>query len=1013
MAATMVDSLEVSVPSDFVLLQAIGGDVVLTNREMANRRESFCARHEAMHFLNASVDTASGVLSAYFARAAVLTDALDAKSSKNLNRLFRVVAASPTSRDFQPQFGCDTAFPPHDVDWRSVTGDLNYPAGRSEAPHLLAPFAALALPVWAAPSSARVSSNPVFAYFRSPLFVLPVSLDSLSSLILMWTAETSPNVDAQGTTQSKLLGSAVLYVNGVALTAGPGHAAPASGQPVRMIDLLPLGLLRAPPSVNVIAVRSYFEPSWGGTTVPDAPRLAVLLQALADGVGPPVLNISSGSTWSAWDATSFHNPTGDATGAAHWYHVGNEWLDTRFRPLGWESPGFDASAWAPAVPAPAFARPYYLDAAPPPAFLARSACAVTPLPDGSLLLDFGQELMGGPNLTFASATAGARLRVLLGEELRTDGSVYVPARSAMNYSAVWTLSGGAADAGILAHEFVQFRYAQLAPFAAGALPSLAPDGARAWVVQAPFGGDGTNPWENPCARSMPLVPARRNASHTHGKFSSSSAALDAVWALCAYTCVATALDVNVDSQTRQRDLCHVDALITAAGAYAVNPAAESTVAERSARFSLQNSSNIWASSFDFKASTVLIAALEHTETGTPALAAAAWAVDDSAIDSDSNPADFLSLQFLAGLRYSGDAHVGGLLRFPAGCGGSWSCDPLVDWPASTRDGYVMVNNSADAVRNGLAAAASRALAGLAAALGHAAASSRYAARADSLREAMLSVLLRVNGSESYFVDGADGDGASHAAVHSTIYAVAGAGVADAVLGAGPLPLAVELAAYLRRRDTGGSSCMTARYLVEALYRLGASDGTAADQALDLLSRSAYPSWGDMLANGATTTFEAWRLADKSNADLAHPWCSSPAVLIPRWLAGLQPLAPGWIRARAAPQPGDLAAFSLAAPTPRGMLAANFSQTAAVGVALALDVPPGTTAQVCLPPLQLPGSRGEVPPALPAAGDSLLVDGAPVVTQVLGRLLCTLADVDEGVHTVVRAAAVADFAARVV
>ena len=41
--------------------------------------------------------------------------------------------------------------------------------------------------------------------------------------------------------------------------------------------------------------------------------------------------------------------------------------------------------------------------------------------------------------------------------------------------------------------------------------------------------------------------------------------LEAVWNFTAYSIVSTSLDIDVDSQTRQRDLCHIDALITSLG----------------------------------------------------------------------------------------------------------------------------------------------------------------------------------------------------------------------------------------------------------------------------------------------------------------------------------------------------------------------------------------------------------------------------------------------------------------
>jgi len=179
----------------------------------------------------------------------------------------------------------------------------------------------------------------------------------------------------------------------------------------------------------------------------------------------------------------------------------------------------------------------------------------------------------------------------------------------------------------------------------------------------------------------------------------------------------------------------------------------------------------------------------------------------------------------------------------------------------------------DAIRNGIGAAALAGLGELAAWRGDGAAAARYAAMASSIRAAMLASMLRVDAGagEAFFVDGAPGGGVpnstAHAAVHSTLYAVAGAGAADVAVGdagdTGVAGLACRLAAYLARRDTGGASCMTARWHLEALFRLGVQCGTAADAAVDLLARETYPSWRFMMTNAsATMTLEAWAPGDK-------------------------------------------------------------------------------------------------------------------------------------------------------
>lgn len=238
------------------------------------------------------------------------------------------------------------------------------------------------------------------------------------------------------------------------------------------------------------------------------------------------------------------------------------------------------------------------------------------------LVDYGQEFDGGVNLTFAGATglpAGTKVEVLLGEQLLSDGSVMSPMRTSNNYDSVWTLAGDdSLDSGIVQHEFIQFRYAEvhvtlpntlLAYTAAGGrrkgsvdTPWLTTVTAMAWVVQHPVGGTGLNVYEQPCSTSTPnsvyTSTARPHNAVTGDStsvawFQSDNTMLNAVWNMTAYTAIVTTLDINVDSQTRQRDLCHIDALITNLEQYALFPTGDYSVQHRTIYVAYDNSTGVW------------------------------------------------------------------------------------------------------------------------------------------------------------------------------------------------------------------------------------------------------------------------------------------------------------------------------------------------------------------------------------------------------------------------------------
>ncbi len=86
----------------------------------------------------------------------------------------------------------------------------------------------------------------------------------------------------------------------------------------------------------------------------------------------------------------------------------------------------------------------------------------------------------------------------------------------------------------------------------------------------------------PAAPSTPLAT-----------WASGDPALDTVWAFCAYTIVATTLDVNVDGQTRERDVDVVDALNNALGQFHVLSPGDTSVPDRTLGEIFTNDTGGW------------------------------------------------------------------------------------------------------------------------------------------------------------------------------------------------------------------------------------------------------------------------------------------------------------------------------------------------------------------------------------------------------------------------------------
>jgi len=102
--------------------------------------------------------------------------------------------------------------------------------------------------------------------------------------------------------------------------------------------------------------------------------------------------------------------------------------------------------------------------------------------------------------------------------------------------------------------------------------------------------------------------------------------------------------------------------------------------------------------------------------------------------------------------------------------------------------------------------------------------------------------------------------------------------------------------------TTGNICT--KYLLEALATHG-----HADLAYRIAAQQTYPSWGFMLANGATTLWERWELLTEYGMNSHnHPMMGSVSAWFYKYLAGINtdPQAPGFKRFIIHPYPvGDL------------------------------------------------------------------------------------------------------------
>ncbi len=172
----------------------------------------------------------------------------------------------------------------------------------------------------------------------------------------------------------------------------------------------------------------------------------------------------------------------------------------------------------------------------------------------------------------------------------------------------------------------------------------------------------------------------------------------------------------------------------------------------------------------------------------------------------------------------------------------------------------------------------------------------------------------------------DSPGSEHTSLHSAVFAL----LTD-------LTTPEEIASHLALVEDKGMACGVygAQFLLECVYRY-----RLARHGLKLLTGSTMRGWLHMLEQGATITMESWDVALKLNLDFNHAWATAPANIIPHWLCGVRPTAPGFARFEIDPQPGPLEFFRLRHPTVHGPVELEYDSGHC-----SVTVPPGTVGRL--------------------------------------------------------------------
>jgi alpha-L-rhamnosidase len=123
-----------------------------------------------------------------------------------------------------------------------------------------------------------------------------------------------------------------------------------------------------------------------------------------------------------------------------------------------------------------------------------------------------------------------------------------------------------------------------------------------------------------------------------------------------------------------------------------------------------------------------------------------------------------------------------------------------------------------------------------------------------------------------------------------------------------------------------------------------------DELVSRLVDAATDGWANILARGATFTWEVWNPSDANGDSMSHGWGSPVTLEIQRTLLGVRPIQPGFAVFEVSPPSGGLDMASGTVPTPRGAVAVAWSRSQPDdrGFSLTVSVPPNTQALVTVP-----------------------------------------------------------------
>lgn len=184
--------------------------------------------------------------------------------------------------------------------------------------------------------------------------------------------------------------------------------------------------------------------------------------------------------------------------------------------------------------------------------------------------------------------------------------------------------------------------------------------------------------------------------------------------------------------------------------------------------------------------------------------------------------------------------------------------------------------------------------------------------------------------------------------------------------------------------TTGNLC--SRYMIEVLFQNGEEN-----IAYDLLTQDSYPSWGYMIANGATTVWERWENITEEGplsgmASHNHPMNGAVGVCFHKYLAGISvdESNPGFKNIKISPViPHQMRHVEASIQTMRGIVSSSWHIGEDDTFSLEVMIPFNCTGEIHIP---LAGTDAEAVTLLESGGE-IIKNGRVVSQKGFGSVVC--------------------------